>query len=90
MLIGAALNWAWINRDMPASFTLPTNPGAMVVRTKGGNPVVVSLDANERMYIIDTKGNIYYDSGDPRLGWNVVCWFFFLGFFLFWGVCVMF
>lgn len=72
MLGGAALNWAFLHRDTPAMFPAPDNPEAMIVRTKGGNPVVVSADVGGRLYILDLKGNMYYDTGNNQLGWNVV------------------
>ena len=46
--------------------------GVSYVKTAGGNTVGVKMDAEGRLYMFDRAGNLYYDTGDPRLGFYIV------------------
>ena len=46
--------------------------GVSYVKTAGGNTVGVKMDAEGRLYMFDRAGNLYYDTGDPRLGFCIV------------------
>jgi hypothetical protein len=45
---------------------------ALVVKTKGGNMLQVSRDEAGRLYFVDMKGNLYYDSGIKEVGFYFV------------------
>lgn len=41
-------------------------------KTKGGNTVGASVDEEGRIFLFDRAGNLYYDTGDRRLGFYIV------------------
>ncbi len=47
--------------------------GVHYMVTQGGNQVAVSVDNQGRAYFIDQAGDLYYDTGDQRIGFYVVC-----------------
>ena len=42
--------------------------GISYVTTKAGNQVAVAEDPNGRTFFIDKAGNLYYDTGDSKVG----------------------
>lgn len=55
-----------------------TESGLTVAKTAGGNPVAAFSDEAGNIFLIDPNGNLYYDTGDPKLGVYFVrpcCWF---------------
>jgi hypothetical protein len=40
--------------------------------TSGGNPVAVSVDPQGRAYFIDKAGDLFYDTGNRKVGFYVV------------------
>ena len=46
--------------------------GVSYVKTAGGNTVGVRMDQQGRLYMFDRAGNLYYDTGDQRLGFYIV------------------
>jgi hypothetical protein len=46
--------------------------GAVYLKTKGGNTVGARVDESGRTYMFDRAGNLYYDTGDRRLGFYIV------------------
>jgi hypothetical protein len=46
--------------------------GVSYVKTAGGNTVGVKMDGEGRLYMFDRAGNLYYDTGDARLGFYIV------------------
>ena len=40
----------------------------MVTKTPAGNPVALFQDEQGNIFMIDPNGNLYYDTGDPKLG----------------------
>lgn len=46
--------------------------GATYLKTKGGNTVGASMDEAGRVFFYDRAGNLYYDTGDKRLGFYIV------------------
>jgi hypothetical protein len=56
--------------DDPSIVT--TKEGVTVATTPGGNPVAVYTDDNGNIFLIDPNGNMYYDTGDPQLGFYFV------------------
>lgn len=56
--------------DDPSVVT--TKEGVTVAMTPGGNPVAVYTDDNGNIFLIDPNGNMYYDTGDPQLGFYFV------------------
>ena len=49
-----------------------TKKGGMYMKTGGGSAVGVSEDEAGRVYMFDRAGNLYYDTGDKRLGFYIV------------------
>ncbi|KAK9820037.1 hypothetical protein WJX72_005356 [[Myrmecia] bisecta] len=70
MLGGAALWWNYLNNQMPKVYT--DELGIRYLKTAGGNTVAVSQDAMGRISMVDAAGNLYYDTGDKRLGVYIV------------------
>ena len=56
--------------DDPSIVT--TKEGVAIATTPGGNPVAVYTDDNGNIFLIDPNGNLYYDTGDPQLGFYFV------------------
>ena len=56
--------------DDPSIVT--TKEGVAIATTPGGNPVAVYTDDNGNIFLIDPNGNMYYDTGDPQLGFYFV------------------
>lgn len=56
--------------DDPSVVT--TKEGITVATTPSGNPVAVYSDDNGNIFLIDPNGNLYYDTGDPQLGFYFV------------------
>ncbi len=46
--------------------------GVVFTKTKGGNTVGASVDEEGRTFLFDRAGNLYYDTGDRRLGFYIV------------------
>lgn len=46
--------------------------GTHYMVTQGGNKVGVTVDRRGRAYFIDKAGDLFYDSGDPKVGFYVV------------------
>lgn len=46
--------------------------GAVYMKTKGGNMVGARVDEDGRTYLFDRAGNLYYDTGDRKLGFYIV------------------
>ena len=46
--------------------------GVSYIKTAGGNTVGVRMDQEGRLYMFDRAGNLYYDTGDKRLGFYIV------------------
>ena len=44
----------------------------MYMKTGGGSTVGVSEDEAGRVFMFDRAGNLYYDTGDKRLGFYIV------------------
>lgn len=70
MLAGGLAEALMLRKDLPQ--TLRVNDGLYYVKTKGGWPLAVSADERGNMYMFDALGNIFYDTGDSRLGWNMI------------------
>jgi hypothetical protein len=49
-----------------------TEKGRPYMRTTGGRTVGVSEDAEGRIFMFDRAGNLYYDTGDRKLGFYIV------------------
>ena len=49
-----------------------TKKGGMYMKTGGGSAVGVSEDEAGRVFMFDRAGNLYYDTGDKRLGFYIV------------------
>ena len=49
-----------------------TKTGRPYMRTGAGSPVGVSGDEDGRIFFFDRAGNLYYDTGDKRLGFYIV------------------
>ena len=49
-----------------------TKKGGMYMKTAGGSTVGVSEDEAGRVFMFDRVGNLYYDTGDKRLGFYIV------------------
>lgn len=45
------------------------------MRTGAGNAVGVSEDEEGRVFFFDRAGNLYYDTGDKRLGFYIVSFY---------------
>ena len=56
--------------QMPKIYT--DELGIKYLKTAGGNTVAVSQDAMGRISMVDAAGNLYYDTGDKRLGAYIV------------------
>lgn len=75
-LIGAffgatALRWAFIKYNVPVASS-DTTRNVTVLKTQGGNLVAATADSSGRLFLFDRLGNIYYDTGDSRLGFFIV------------------
>ena len=46
--------------------------GLTYMVTQGGNKVAVFVDRRGRASFIDAAGDLFYDSGDPKVGFYVV------------------
>lgn len=46
--------------------------GIEYLTTKGGNRVAVSTDAQGHVWMVDRAGDLYFDTGDPNVGFFVV------------------
>jgi hypothetical protein len=66
MFGGAALATAVVRREDPPIYT--TDSGLTVAKTAGGAPVAAFQDEQGNIFLIDPNGNLYYDTGDPKLG----------------------
>ena len=49
-----------------------TKSGRPFMRTGAGSAVGVSEDEEGRVFFFDRAGNLYYDTGDKRLGFYIV------------------
>ena len=49
-----------------------TKSGQPFMRTGAGSAVGVSEDEKGRVFFFDRAGNLYYDTGDKRLGFYIV------------------
>ena len=49
-----------------------TKSGKPFMRTGAGSAVGVSEDEQGRVFFFDRAGNLYYDTGDKRLGFYIV------------------
>ena len=49
-----------------------TKSGKPFMRTGAGSAVGVSEDEEGRVFFFDRAGNLYYDTGDKRLGFYIV------------------
>jgi hypothetical protein len=56
--------------DDPSVVTM--KEGVTIATTPGGNPVAVFTDENSNIFLIDPNGNLYYDTGDPQIGFYFV------------------
>ncbi|EIE25318.1 hypothetical protein COCSUDRAFT_61541 [Coccomyxa subellipsoidea C-169] len=72
MVGGATAWWSFLNSQMPDM--RKGKKGAVYLKTKGGNTVGARVDENGRTYMFDRAGNLYYDTGDKRLGFYIVTW----------------
>lgn len=70
MVGGAAANVAFQRSVLPPTYRKSNQ--LTYVRTKGGWPLAVSQDDKGRLYMFDAAGNFFYDTGDERLGWNMI------------------
>ena len=43
-----------------------------VTKTRGGTGLATFVDDHDNIFFVDPKGNLWYDTGDPRLGFYVV------------------
>ena len=46
--------------------------GTHYMVTQGGNKVGVTVDKQGRAFFVDKAGDLFYDSGDPKIGFYVV------------------
>jgi hypothetical protein len=46
--------------------------GFEYVTTAGGATVLFAQDEAGRVFLVDAAGDLYYDSGDPTVGWYIV------------------
>ena len=46
--------------------------GTHYMVTQGGNKVAVTVDKQGRAFFVDKAGDLYYDSGNPKVGFYVV------------------
>lgn len=49
-----------------------TEKGRPYMRTTGGRAVGVSQDVEGRIFMFDRAGNLYYDTGDKKVGFYIV------------------
>ena len=43
------------------------------VKGKSGVEFIASQDSKGRIYMMDQRGNLFYDSGMSQIGWYMVC-----------------
>lgn len=62
--------WAIIAGQAPVA--LDGGDGLQYVKTAGGATVLLAEDSSGRPFLVDGAGDLYYDSGDPDVGWYIV------------------
>ncbi|KAK9842037.1 hypothetical protein WJX81_005422 [Elliptochloris bilobata] len=70
LLGGSSLWWKYINSQMPEMYR--DKAGVHYMVTRGGNKVAVTVDKQGRAYFVDKAGDLYYDSGNQKIGFYVV------------------
>ncbi|PRW56651.1 expressed protein isoform A [Chlorella sorokiniana] len=68
---GTAAYWFALNGGSPVS-TVDPRKNVALLKTKGGNTIAATQDAQGRVFMWDRAGNIYYDTEDPRTGVYIV------------------
>ncbi|CAL5219413.1 g1241 [Coccomyxa viridis] len=71
LLVGGSTAW-WKYLDGQVPKVYKTKSGRPFMRTGAGSAVGVSEDEQGRVFFFDRAGNLYYDTGDKRLGFYIV------------------
>ena len=72
LLAGGSLAWCLALRGGMPLTAVDRRKNVALLKTAGGNLVGATQDEAGRLFMFDQRGNLYYDTEDPRLGMYMV------------------
>lgn len=71
-MVGGSAAWYGLLKAGVPLTGVDRQRGVALLRTRRGNVVAATQDAAGRVFMFDKAGNIYYDTGDQRVGLYIV------------------